>query len=74
MAFPLCQKANDASCPFLVEARHHPVQLPVFSGLGGLRVFSTRFACADTSGWLSHTLLDHASIPGQVTRSMKSSP
>ena len=62
MSFPICQKANDASCLFLVETGHHPVQLPVLSGLRALRVLPTCFACADTGGWFSHTLLDHAWI------------
>jgi hypothetical protein len=62
MSFPICQKANDASCLFLVETGHHPVQLPVLLGHRALRVLPTCFACADTAGWLSHTLLDHAWI------------
>ena len=62
MPFPVRQKANDPSRLFLVEPRHDPVQLPVLPGLSALRVIPTRIACADTTGWLSHTLLDHTRI------------
>jgi len=62
MPFPVRQKANDPSRLFLVEPRHDPVQFPVLPGLSALRVLPTRFACADTTGWLSHTRLDHARI------------